>query len=301
MTDWNEVSGCAIHRIFKIYPVHVVTWGIAMILGFVNFSNLDIWLPNLFLVHSWFSQMSVFVSVNPPSWSLCSELLFYALFPLLLKPVLNIKTQHLWMSFFLSFIGLIAYQFFVDDFVPAIPKLELWPLSENQWWLSYNYPPGRLFEFIIGMILSRIAIEGLWKNASVKIAIIAAVIGYMLALYAPFQYGLNVTTIISIAVIILILTKMDLSGEKNFLSSNVMILLGEISFAFYMVHYLVLVFIKKHFIHSSLDFISSMVMLLISLMVSILLAWLIYVFVEKPVMKFAKQKITNNKPLLGDM
>ncbi|CDG22375.1 Acyltransferase 3 (fragment) [Xenorhabdus poinarii G6] len=272
-----------------------------MILGFVNFSNLDIWLPNLFLVHSWFSQMSVFVSVNPPSWSLCSELLFYALFPLLLKPVLNIKTQHLWMSFFLSFIGLIAYQFFVDDFVPAIPKLELWPLSENQWWLSYNYPPGRLFEFIIGMILSRIAIEGLWKNASVKIAIIAAVIGYMLALYAPFQYGLNVTTIISIAVIILILTKMDLSGEKNFLSSNVMILLGEISFAFYMVHYLVLVFIKKHFIHSSLDFISSMVMLLISLMVSILLAWLIYVFVEKPVMKFAKQKITNNKPLLGDM
>lgn len=87
-------------RIFKIYPVHIVTWGIAMTLGLVSFSNLDIWLPNLFLVHSWFSQMPVFVSVNPPSWSLCSELLFYALFPLLLKPILKIKIQYLWMSFF---------------------------------------------------------------------------------------------------------------------------------------------------------------------------------------------------------
>lgn len=202
---------------------------------------------------------------------------------------------------FLFFIGLIAYQFYVNDFVPATPKLELWPLSETQWWLSYNYPPGRLFEFIIGMILSRIVIEGLWKNASVKIAIMAVAIGYALALYVPFQYGLNVATIISISVIVLILTRMGLSGEKNFLSSKVMMLLGEISFAFYMVHYLVLMFIKKHFIHSGFDFISSMFMLLISLMVSILLAWLIYVFVEKPVMRLAKKKITNNKPLLENM
>jgi peptidoglycan/LPS O-acetylase OafA/YrhL len=34
--------------------------------------------------------------MNPPSWSLSSELLFYALFPLLIVPIRKIRDGMLW-------------------------------------------------------------------------------------------------------------------------------------------------------------------------------------------------------------
>ncbi|MDX7992655.1 acyltransferase family protein [Xenorhabdus littoralis] len=276
-------------RAFKIYPVHIITWSMALAIGLANFNSVDIWITNFFLVHSWFSSMEFFVSVNPPSWSLCSEVFFYALFPFILKPVLNIKPKYLLVVLSTIFIGLISYQIVVDYFVPSTPTLPLWPLSESQWWLSYNYPLGRLFEFIIGMILARITIENLWRNSSGMTAIIAAIVGYVIALYTPFQYSLNVITIIPISVIVLVIASMDLINKNNFLKSRLMILLGEISFAFYMSHYLVLVIVKKYFINSGLSAIHSIMLISITLLISLFLAYFIYIFIERPIMNLARR------------
>ncbi|MDX6353248.1 MAG: hypothetical protein QOF98_151, partial [Streptomyces sp.] len=62
-------------RLVKIFPNHLVTWALAMILFAGAYTPVGSWLPNLFLVHSFISDPRTFSGVNPPSWSLCCELL----------------------------------------------------------------------------------------------------------------------------------------------------------------------------------------------------------------------------------
>src|SRR6201999_2308676 len=84
-------------RALKIFPNHLVVFTAAMILFAAAITAPRTWIANIFLVHSWFPQADTYVSVNPPSWTLCSELLFYALFPLIIIPVRRIAEQRLWV------------------------------------------------------------------------------------------------------------------------------------------------------------------------------------------------------------
>ncbi|MEU0092341.1 acyltransferase [Kribbella sp. NPDC006257] len=68
-------------RLLKIFPNHLVMFAAAMLLFAGATTRPGAWIPNIFLLHSMFPQGDVYVSVNPPSWTLCSELLFYLSFP----------------------------------------------------------------------------------------------------------------------------------------------------------------------------------------------------------------------------
>ncbi|GDY63763.1 hypothetical protein SAV14893_031560 [Streptomyces avermitilis] len=72
-------------RIARIYPVHLVTAGIALLMGFTLAHQprptLHQAVANVLLVHSWWRLW--WQTLDPVSWSLACEAFFYAAFPLL--------------------------------------------------------------------------------------------------------------------------------------------------------------------------------------------------------------------------
>jgi len=85
-------------RVVKIYPNHVVMWAVALLLFAWASGGPGAWFPNLLLIHGYFPQPAVNLSVNPPSWTLCCEMLFYLSFPFLIGPLRRIPVRRLWIA-----------------------------------------------------------------------------------------------------------------------------------------------------------------------------------------------------------
>ncbi|WP_241802588.1 acyltransferase family protein, partial [Pseudomonas corrugata] len=149
-------------RLVKIYPNHLITFVLAMILFAVPLTAISAWLPILLLVHAWVPDMSVFLSVNGPSWSLCCELVFYLAFPFLLRALWKVPENRLWLTAGMTVCAMAATHWLIAEAVNDQPQIAEYPISLNQWWLAYFFPPLRLFEFVLGMLMARILTTGRW-------------------------------------------------------------------------------------------------------------------------------------------
>ncbi|MET9817861.1 MULTISPECIES: acyltransferase [unclassified Streptomyces] len=283
----DTVTGFWRRRLLKIFPNHIAMWALAMLLFAGAATPLTAWLPNLFLVHSWFPQHDIYISVNAPSWSLCSELLFYLLFPFLIGPVRRIRTERLWVWAAAMVAGMVALEIAVDLLVPAQPRTpEGFPISSLQFWLGYNFPPGRLFEFVLGMLLARLVLAGRFPRVPLAGALALAVGGYALALNVPFLYGFTVATIVPVGVLVCAMATADIRGERTLLSGRVMRWLGEVSFGFYLAQYVVLYYGRTYVLHDrTYGLVGGVLELLVLLLVTLALGWLLMVCVERPVMR----------------
>lgn len=158
-------------RLMKIYPNHVVTFALAMLLFAAPVTAISAWLPNLLLLHAWFPSIDIFLSVNGPSWSLCIELLFYLAFPFMLRWLWNVPEERLWASAGLTVVSLVAVQLGIHYLISDQPHISQYPISLDQWWLAYYFPPFRLFEFVLGMIMARILMAGRWPRVNLRQAV----------------------------------------------------------------------------------------------------------------------------------
>ncbi|MFD1047577.1 acyltransferase family protein, partial [Kibdelosporangium lantanae] len=103
MLTWSQRSGDTKPRFWrrrfvKIYPNHLFTWLLALVLALWAGETVTTGriLPSLFLVHTWAPDLNVIASINVPSWTLSCELLFYITFPWLSALVARIRTDRLW-------------------------------------------------------------------------------------------------------------------------------------------------------------------------------------------------------------
>ncbi|KOX07580.1 acyltransferase family protein [Streptomyces sp. NRRL B-3648] len=283
----DTLSGFWRRRLLKIFPNHVVMWAFAMVLFAGATTPVSAWLPNLLLIHSWFPQHGTFISVNPPSWSLCSELLFYLLFPLLLRPVLRIKERALWVWAAAMVAGMLAVQLVTDFLMPQHPPTpEGFGVSLWEFWFGYNFPPVRMFEFVLGMILARLVMTGAAPRVGIVPAALLCVAGYAAAMAVPFLYGLNLMTVIPIALLICAVARADIEGTRTVLRGRAMQWLGEVSFGFYLAQYVVMYSIRTSLMDERLFSPLPAVLVLLGFFFATLLAgWLLLVCVERPVMR----------------
>jgi peptidoglycan/LPS O-acetylase OafA/YrhL len=152
-------------RFVKIFPNHWVTFLVTALLlvagGEVLFSGPN--LANLFLVQTWVPDLDFWISMNAPSWSLTCEVFFYALFPLLLWAVDRIPVRRLWLAAGVSLGAIVAAPVLIELLVPGTPKIPyptLGPVSFDQLWLTYWFPPVRALEFVFGIVLARVVMAG---------------------------------------------------------------------------------------------------------------------------------------------
>jgi peptidoglycan/LPS O-acetylase OafA/YrhL len=235
-------------RFFKVFPNHVAVFLIALLLLIVAGDKVGLKpiLTQLFLVQAWVPDQTVFLPpVNGITWSLSAELLFYALFPVLIVLVKKIRSERLWLS-----VGVLTA---VALLLPIIAQVALsghpasiqsatvsWP---RQWFL-YFFPVTRSLEFMIGMVFAEIVRRNKWVNIGILPAGVLVIASYALSFMLPPTYSFGQLFMLPTALLITALAVADINGRHNFLAGRTWNYLGEITYGFFLVHILVMFYIQ---------------------------------------------------------
>ena len=270
-------------RAAKIVPNHVVTWVIA-VAGLAISSHavsLLSWVSGLFLLQAWVPAQDVYFGGNTPAWSLSCEAAFYLAFPLLLKVINRVRERALWPLA----ITLLAV-------IVLVPALVL-PLPTGiAYWLTYVFPVTRALEFAVGMVMARIVRSGQWIGLGLWPATALSVLGYLVSGYLPYGFSFVAGTVVPLALLIPAAAVADLRGTPSPWRNRVWVWLGEVSFAFYLVHELVIRYADKALHLNALPTGPAVAVAVLMLAGSILCAWLLLRIVERPMMKFLQRPTT---------
>jgi peptidoglycan/LPS O-acetylase OafA/YrhL len=271
-------------RFAKIYPNHFVTFlGAA---GILLIKGLGIGLlaatANLLLIQAWFPYEHIYFGMNTPSWSLACEAFFYALFPLVYRGVLALRGRWLWPAA----LGALALVWLIPALVQPLPE-------DWHYWLIWIFPVARLPEFVAGMLLARIVRDGRWIGLSLGWATAITVVVYLAARWVPFDARIVAATAVPFALLIAAAGAADVAGKATLWRHRWAVFLGEISYAFYLVHQLVLRVVKFGLgSHQSIPI--EVVAAVGALGITVLLSWLLYIWVEQPMMRILKGR--NRRP-----
>jgi peptidoglycan/LPS O-acetylase OafA/YrhL len=219
-----------IARFSRIYPLVAVTAILVLILHFLNnsfphildlilqFTLLQAWIPGKNLV------------LNGPSWSISVEIFFYLLFPLLQKFCLRLSTSKLIaFSLFTWAITLVNHHFNIFYLNPYGDNV----LGEY----LLRFPLFHLNLFLGGMTLGICVARG-FKLQPLQGLLLAmggtSLFIYLTVFFKPIEAYLAVATLMPVYVIIVSGLLFLPSWLSQLLSSKPAILLGDASFAVYL-------------------------------------------------------------------
>jgi mycarose O-acyltransferase len=279
-------------RFWKIYPNHLVTFiAAALLLGLVSKQVFDVGhaVTNLLLLQSWFPPLQWNNTFNDVSWSLSCEAFFYLSFPLMINLVRRIRPERLW-----AWAGFVVFLIFlvpiVGIFLPSQPFLVFANTSQDAFWLTYFLPPVRLLEFVFGILLARIVMTGQRLPFGVGGAVALCVGTYAIATMLPLTYPLVSIRVVPLGLLIAAGAVSDMEGRRSWLSGRTMLWLGEISFAFYMIHQLVLVY-GHQLLGTKWNTPEALGVMVVLFGAALLAAWGLYALVERPLMRrFSKPR-----------
>jgi peptidoglycan/LPS O-acetylase OafA/YrhL len=263
-------------RIARILPAYLIVTAAALV--FV-ITVLDVHgtvplLKTIFpatLLQAWVPEPSVYGAGNWVAWSMSAEVFFYALFPLLIGPVMRLDRRRLvWLMGACAVVAILA-------------PLTLQPSAETEFtfWVIYINPLYRLLEFVIGMCICALIRGGLRLRIPPIGAAAIALAAYLAAYEVPLYASRVATTVVPFAVLIFAFAEADLDGRRTGVRHPFLIRLGQWSYAFYLVHSLVLrsaQLVADQ--HPSTVWRGSL--LLGSFVLATLIAYLLFRFVEVP-------------------
>ena len=244
----KDAGGFLVARLSKIFPLHLFSLLLIIaLLPIFNHVDPGRLFSNLFLLQAWIPERAWAYSYNAVSWTLSNELFFYLCFPFIyLYFAKRIGTVFsAWIVLFIITCVLIAWV------LPALEK----PL-EWKYVLHFN-PVIRLGEFLAGIITYekiylRLRDKQLdWRLVSLLQLIIlpAALVAveYVHSLYGvfrgtpvePLMHWLRLTGGIFPAVAVIGILSIR-GAVSDLFSMQPFVILGEISFATYMLHHIIL-------------------------------------------------------------
>jgi peptidoglycan/LPS O-acetylase OafA/YrhL len=214
-------------RFARIYPLHFLTAVIWMLMYFRGWGNpmqekLNSTVANFLLVQAFFSGPLFNLGLNAVSWSISVEAFFYAIFPFACRR---------FMPFLLVLLG-----FFMDVGLPGA-----WYPSIQQAFPNFFYfnPVGRLLEFAFGIVCYRA-----WFHIKVPplvsaVAQIAAVVLLFVLIPASSAMPENYRNALLVWPFGAVIVSFALDGPAaRLLGLKGFVILGEASFAFYMIHHM---------------------------------------------------------------
>ncbi|MHB1500695.1 MAG: acyltransferase family protein [Candidatus Dormibacteria bacterium] len=192
---------------------------------------------NVLLLQAWWPKGSWYFGGNGVSWSLSCEMFFYLTFPILILLVRRLG----WRGLGVTAAGVVA----VQVVTPIVAALLGMP-TKIYFWLFFIFPPYRLLEFILGMLLAQAVTLGLtlrWPRAT-SMAALAALggVAFVFTEYTATTGRYLDRPFVALAVIpgllllLLAATTQDLRQVRSWLRSGILVALGESSFALYLLH-----------------------------------------------------------------
>jgi peptidoglycan/LPS O-acetylase OafA/YrhL len=134
-------------------------------------------------------------------------------------------------------------------------------------------------------------LNGRWKNIGMIWSSVLLVGGYVLANHVPYLYGQRATCIIPVALLIAAAAIADAEGRFTIFRNRAMTWLGEVSFAFYLLHFVVLATVRKLLGTRMLGTPEWIALTAAEIGIAILLAWALYALVERPITRrFSKSR-----------
>lgn len=189
------------------------------------------------LLQAWWPRTTWYFGGNGVSWSLSCEFFFYLLFPLAIRPLRRLGPGGL--------LGVGAAVLALQAAAPALAGALGMP-HPLYFWLFFIFPPYRFLEFLEGMILARALAVGV-RLPRPRAAAVVALLGLALVWSAATVYTVRSGTYLDrpfvalavvppLALLLVAAASQDLAGVRSWLSSPVLVALGESSFALYLVH-----------------------------------------------------------------
>ena len=233
-------------RFARVYPLHLATMPlvIAVLLylgtdalwsGVDPQTRLSAVAAQALLVQSWIASVPIYFGVNGPAWSISVEAFFYLLFP------------------FVAFGLLRAFRASPPHIVLLgagalwlVQALLLWPVhAAVDDWRWYVFPPSRLVDFVVGMLVGIAFLRSdqrkRWPLHATGIEMLA-IAGVCLAVYvSPFvPLSMRFSAWVMPAWCAVIFVFAGRRGAiSRILSQPALVRLGEISFAFYLCHLMI--------------------------------------------------------------
>lgn len=280
-------------RLVKIFPNHLATWAAGLLLMLaagVTLTSLGA-LPMLFLVQSWVPSQQAILNYgsNAPSWSLACELLFYLCFPWLFAAARRIRPERLWHWVGGLTLAIVA----VPVFAQLLPTEPRTAHGADAWlpvWFTYYFPGTRLLDFALGILMALVVLNKRWIGLRMAPALLLTAAAFVGGAYLPGVFGSVAPTALPLALLIAATATADVNGTRTGCGGRVASWFGEISYAFYMVHFLVVCYGPIGAAHlenwmKPLTVTEALRDLALTFLISLAAAWLLYVLVEAPAMR----------------
>ncbi|PCN48036.1 acyltransferase [Curtobacterium sp. 'Ferrero'] len=218
-------------RAARILPLYWIAWIVggayAIVADHQRFSSL---VPSVVLLQSWFPQKDIHFAGNSVGWSLSAEMFFYLMFPAVFVLLRRLSVR-----------GTVIVAVVALFFIFAIP-LTLHPTEAAgiRYWLIYLFPVTRFFEFVVGMSLAMILRSGVRFPVPVAATATFALAVSIASNWLPRYWLLVAATAIPFVLLLASAADADRAGKRSIFAWKPIVKLGEWSFAFYLVHLVVL-------------------------------------------------------------
>ncbi len=194
--------------------------------GDIDFTSL---LLNLTYLQSFIPSSNVYFSFNAPSWSLSNEMFFYICF----FPLAIISIKNLYLSTLSLLFIVITSAIIVNN---TIGNNIIYGHNSFAHWLFYIFPAFRILEFLVGMIIYNVWSKGIRLHRYFIPISYIALLAFMycaIKIPEPFRMSLYYLPVVAL---FLFSHLTDSSNINRFYSTRIMVLLGNASFAFYLIH-----------------------------------------------------------------
>ena len=282
-----DIRGYWSARFVRIYPMYILSF-LLICLYYLEYmpriKALKI-LANIFVVQAWVPDYAQ--SFNYPTWSLCVEFFFYAVFPFFTIWAYRQSMRRLiWISVAVWVVSQTIYQFLWIRYFP-----------ELQFFIVY-FPMFHLNSFILGVV------GGIWfmregtvqKYKKQSILIILAVCILLVALFTiagkvypwiPHDLQPMAGLLSPLFVVIILALALDQSRLSNILKHPWLVLLGETAFILYVFEVPFVWFYERGLSNSSFadpDWVLRWTALPIILLIGIIG----HLFIDRPIRKWLK-------------
>ena len=279
-------------RFARVYPLHLFTLLLALLLVaqstetisdfFVNpVLSTTTFLSNVALIQSFIPDPAYFFAYNAPAWSISDEMFFYFAFPFIVSLFVRNKA--------LLRFGMVLFL--------AIPALMYLSTEASLHPYLYINPFFRIVDFILGITLHQVYKHNyftrLYKSTVGATVLELLSVGAFVAVFSyhndvPVLYRYSCFYWVPMAMVIFSFAYQG-GYLSKVLSNNFLVLLGEISFSFYLIHQLVIRFLlEKNGEYSFTD--NNYVLTAIMFLLSLGLSYLMHIYIELPCNHYIKRK-----------
>jgi peptidoglycan/LPS O-acetylase OafA/YrhL len=237
----KEIYEFFLARFARVYPLYL------LVLAYIVFDlhagglSIDGWWRNALGIQAWDPNVLHAFSFDAPAWSVSVEFFLYACFPLLVPLIARLRTpcQILLAAAFVAAIIAGLAIWFVAAGKGTLPVFD--PRSAHRW--LYRTPLTRLGDFTLGILAARLFVTAGDRQLAVRVGSWLAPLSALLIVGLMCWPTLFITAwswdlayALPATCLIFGLAVAPGTAPSRFLSIPAIVLLGEASYAFYLIH-----------------------------------------------------------------